>query len=36
MEEEEEEEEKGGGGVGGIHSYSQSPSVQLQSHLLSL
>lgn len=26
----------GGGGVGGIHSYSQSPTVQLQSHLLSL
>lgn len=24
-----------GGGVGGIHSYSQSPTVQLQSHLLS-
>lgn len=24
------------GGVGGIHSYSQSPTVQLQSHLLSL
>lgn len=32
MEEEEAEED----GVGGIHSYSQSPTVQLQSHLLSL
>ena len=26
----------GRGGVGGIHSYSQSPTVRLQSHLLSL
>ncbi|KAM7402649.1 hypothetical protein PAMP_017869 [Pampus punctatissimus] len=33
---EEEEEEEDEEGWGGIHSYSQSPTVQLQSHLLSL